>query len=256
MTNIKNERRSRRIGMASMANPCLRAMWFKFRWARITDLPVRVKRIFDLGHACEEILIASLRSAGVEITREQEEVPGWGGHIWGFIDGVASGVPEAPDTDHLWEGKSMNDRIFKTVKKNGVKKAKIDHYVQMQMYMGKKDLTRALYTAINKNDSEIYVERIKFNKPDYREYMLRGMDVIGHENPPPNLFQDPTKQACRWCDFAPICYDNEPILKSCRSCQHSDIEEDGKWSCGMTSKMLSIEEQEAGCGKYSLIEMK
>jgi hypothetical protein len=250
MVNAPMGRRSRRIGMATMGNPCLRAMWFKFRWARISPFPIRVQRIFDLGHACEDLVIDSLKAAGVEITREQEEVPGWGGHIWGFIDGVAMGVPEAPKTPHLWENKSSNDRIFKTIVKKGVKAAKLDHYVQMQMYMGKKDLTRALYTVINKNDSEIYVERIHFYESDYKEYMSRGMDVISHEVAPPNLFQDPNKQACKWCDFKPICYEGEEILKSCRSCVRVDIEEDGKWSCNLLSKELSIEEQEAGCDRY------
>jgi hypothetical protein len=215
-----------------------------------------VKRIFDLGHACEDILINSLEKAGVEISRQQEEVPGWGGHIWGFIDGVAKNVPEAPKTDHLWEGKSMNDRIFKTVKKKGVRSAKFEHYVQMQMYMGKKGLTRALYTAINKNDSEIYVERVRFSEPDYREYMSRGMDVVCHEIPPPNLFQDPNKQVCKWCDFASICYDGDPILKSCRTCKFVDIEDEGKWSCSKFKKELAIDEQELACPDYCQIEIR
>jgi hypothetical protein len=255
MTNIPTTRRSNRIGMASLGNPCLRAMWFKHRWARITDFPRRIIRIFDLGHACEEIVKKDMIDVGIVITDEQKEVPGWGGHIWGFIDGIAHKIPEAPKTPHLWECKSMNDRIFKTVVKKGVKKAKFDHYVQMQMYMGKLKMTRGIYTAINKNDSEIYVERVYFDEADYKEYMKRAMDVIAHENAPPNLFQDPNKQACKWCDFKPICYEGEAILKSCRSCRRVDIEDGGKWSCSLLNKTLTIEDQEAGCSQYTQLEI-
>ena len=242
--------------MASIANPCMRAMWFKFRWARISNFPRRVKRIFELGNACEEIVKQHLIDVGIRITDEQKPVPGWGGHVWGFIDGIADNVPEAPKTSHLWECKSMNDRIFKTVVKKGVKEAKLEHYVQMQLYMGKLKLTRGLYTAINKNDSTIYPERVYFNEFDYREYMLRGIEVVTHEQAPPNLFQDQTKQACKWCDFAAICYQGEPIQKSCRSCVHADIEEEGKWSCSHYGCELSFEVQHlTHCPKYKQLEI-
>jgi len=255
LTNIQSSRRSRRLGMASMANPCVRAMWFKFRWARITDLPRRVRRIFDLGTACEDIVIRDLEEVGLVITEQQKPVPGWAGHIFGYIDGIVLGVPEAPKTPHLWENKSANDRIFKTIKKSGVKRAKFEHYIQMMMYMGKLKLKRGLYTVINKNDSEIYPERIYFDESEYKEYMFRGMDMIGHETAPPNLFQDPNKQACKWCDFKPICYESQPILKSCRSCEFVDIEDDAGWSCRLLQKDLSIEEQEAACKNYKVLNI-
>jgi hypothetical protein len=236
--------------MASMANPCMRAMWFKYRWARITDFPRRIIRIFDLGSACEEIVKKDLIDLGLVITDEQKEVPGWIGHIWGFIDGIIMNVPEAPKTPHLWENKSMNDRIFKTVVKKGVKKAKFDHYIQMQMYMGELGLTRALYTAINKNDSEIYPERVYFSKTEFKEFKSRAREVIGYEDAPPNLLQVANKPPCQWCDFSPICYDGEPMLMSCRTCKRVDIEENGKWSCNLHNKFLTIKEQEAGCSSY------
>jgi hypothetical protein len=255
-TTVPRERRSRRIGMASMSNPCLRAMWFNFRWARESNLPTRVLRIFEMGHASEKIIIDALAKAGVVITRQQEFVEGWGGHIAGFIDGVATNVPGAEKTEHLFEAKSMNDRIYKTVVKHGLKKAKFEHYVQMTMYMGKLGLKRGLYVAINKNDSEMYTERVRYNEGDYKEYMSRGMDVICHEGAPPNLFQNPKSQACIWCDFKPICYEAEPILKSCRSCVKIDIEDEGKWSCSLLNEERTFEDQHNPCPHYQPVNTK
>ena len=255
-TTIKRERRSNRLGMAAIGNPCLRAMWLKFRWGREVELPRRVKRIFALGDACEIIVIDALKELGLEITDQQEEVAGWGGHIWGYTDGRITKVPGAEKTVHLLEVKSMNDRIFKTVKKDGVIEAKHEHYVQMTNYMGKLNLERALYCAINKNDSEIHTERIRFCKTDYKEFMSRGIDVISHEIAPPNLFQTETAQACKWCDFVPICYQGEPALKSCRTCVRVDIEDEGKWSCNLHQKELSFEEQQIGCDQYRPLEIK
>lgn len=247
-------RRSRRLGMASIADPCARKIWFRFRWARIGDITVRIKRIFDTGNLLENQVIDSLVAAGIDITDQQAAVEGWGGHIYGFIDGIAHNVPEAPKTPHLLEVKSMNNRNFTALKKYGIIESKHDHYVQMINYMGKKNLTRGLYVVINKDTSEIWCERVYFDKGIYKEYMGRAIDVVSHETPPPNLMNDPQKYACKFCDFSSICYGGEKMLKSCRTCTQVDIEDNGVWSCRRLEKNLTFEEQEKGCDFYAPIQ--
>ena len=143
-TLVNGGGRSRRLGMASLGDSCFRSMWFKFRWVRQGSLGRRINRIFSFGNACEDIAIKDLTEIGITITDQQLGVDGWGGHIYGKIDGIAHNVPEAPATPHLLEVKSMNDRNFQKLKKLGVVEAQPKHYVQMQMYMGKLKLTRAL----------------------------------------------------------------------------------------------------------------
>lgn len=257
MINISlapRERRSRRLGMASVADECARKVWFKFRWARVGDITMRIKRIFDTGNVLEEQVISSLEALGIEVTDKQKAVEGWGGHIFGYIDGIAHNVPEAPKTPHLLEVKSMNDKHFTAFKKYGLEETKREHLIQMTNYMGKLELTRGLYAAINKNTSEIWTERVYFDKALYKEFMGRAIDIVSHETPPPNLMNDSNKYICRFCDFNPICYGNEPLLKSCRTCTQVDIEDKGQWSCRRLNKQLTFEEQEKGCDYYSPIQ--
>lgn len=247
-------RRSRRLGMAAVADDCTRKVWFKFRWARLGDITVRIKRLFDDGNDIEQKVIKALESVGVIVTDKQKPIEGWGGHIFGFIDGVATNVPEAPKAQHLLEIKSMNAKNFANFKKHGLVESKHDHYVQMMNYMGKLKIDRGLYAAYNKDTSEIWTERVHFDQSVYRQYMGRAIDVVSHETPPPNVFNDPKKYACRFCDYSPICYEGEPMLKSCRSCASVDIEDKGVWSCRRLQKNLTFEEQEAGCQFYTAIQ--
>lgn len=254
-TSVESGKRSQRLGMATLGEPCFRAMWFKFRWVRTgTHIQRRIKRIFSTGDAFEKIAIADLISIGYVVTDQQKMVPGYGGHILGYIDGIVMNVIEAPKTPHLLEVKSMNDRNFQQVKKHGVEKAQNKHFYQTQSYMGKLDLTRTLYVAVNKNDSEVYVERIYFDQAKYKERMHRAIDVVSCEETPPNLFNNPKAKECMWCDFSPVCYDQLEYEKSCRTCSRVDIENDGKWSCSLLKKQLTYDEQVAGCNQYRRIK--
>ena len=250
---VEDEKRSQRLGMGSLGEKCTRKLWLKFRWARITSISRKISRLFDLGNSIEDRAIKDLEEIGITVTDKQKGLSGWGGHIYGKIDGIAHGVKEAPKTPHLLEVKSHNDRNYNNIVKKGIKEGKIEHYVQMMMYMGKEKLIRGLYLAINKNNSEAHIERIYYDEDDYREYMTRGMDVISHEVSPPNLFGDRNNQVCRFCDFVPICYDNDPYLKSCRTCTRCDIEDDGKWKCSLLNKQLTYEDQVNACDHYRQI---
>lgn len=252
---IIDGKRSQRLGMASLGDECVRRMWFGFRWAKEKQIITKIQRLFGFGDTIENILINDLESIGITVTDRQKWINGWGGHIAGKIDGIAHNVPEAPLTPHLLEVKSMNDANFNKLKRYGIIEAQPKHYVQCQMYMGKLDLTRALYIAMNKNTSEVFVIRIEYNKGAYNEYMQRAVDVVSHETAPPNLFGNINNMACKFCDYQNICYDGEPLLKSCRSCVRCDIEDDGKWSCSLLQKQLTYDDQVKACDNYRPISM-
>lgn len=249
-TLVDTGRRSQRLGMASLGAKCVRQLWLKFRWARIGSTSIKISRLFEMGNGVEAQVIKDLEALGVEITDRQAPVHGWGGHIFGFIDGIAHNVYEAPKTPHLLEVKSMNDRNFNALVSKGIKDSKLEHYVQCQMYMGKLRLTRTLYIAVNKNTSEAYAIRFEYDEVEYRFYMGRGMDVVGSETSPPNMINDEKNFACRFCDFVPICYGGEDYLKSCRTCVHVNLEDEGKWSCGKHNKQLTYQEQIDACDSY------
>tara|TARA_R110000744_G_scaffold196160_1_gene315336 strand:- start:6638 stop:7459 length:822 start_codon:yes stop_codon:yes gene_type:complete len=251
--NAPDGKPSKRLGMATIGEDCTRKMWFRFRWAKQGHFTRRIKRLFDIGHAYEDQVVASLNEAGIIVSDEQFMVLGWGGHIVGFMDGVVTGVKEAPETPHLLEVKSMNDRNFKQFKKKGIRKSHPKYYSQAQAYCGKKGLTRILFACINKNDSEIFTERLDYDQDHYKYVMGRGVDVVCSEIPPPNIIMDPTNFACKFCDYSDICYEGAKVQPTCRSCKYVDLENEGGWSCRLHKKDLSNDEQREGCNQYNPI---
>jgi len=251
--NAPQGRPSRRLGMSTLGEDCVRKMWYRFRWAKQGNITRRIQRLFDAGHLYEDQVIKSLVEAGMEVTDQQDMLLGWAGHIVGYIDGVVTNVPEAPKTPHLLEVKTMNDRNFKEFKKKGIQKSHPKYYSQAQAYCGKKKLTRILFACINKNDSELWTERLHFDDDHYRFIMNRGMDVVGSELAPPNVIADRGNFACRFCDYSDICYDGANAKQTCRSCKYADLENEGKWSCSLHEKDLSNEDQEKGCHHYITI---
>ena len=68
----------------------------------------RQLRIFERGSLEEERVIADLRRAGVEVSREQERFALAGGWLRGKIDAIGRGFLEAPKAEHVVEIKSMS----------------------------------------------------------------------------------------------------------------------------------------------------
>ena len=241
------------LGYSASGNPCKRALWYSFHWATYRSVPTRVQRIFNTGHIFEKFMTDSLKEAGITVYAEQLSIDGPHGHIKGHIDGMCLMIPGDPNTKDLLEMKTMNDRNFKDCIKRGVRFSKSAYYAQMQAYMGKLDLTKSLFMAYNKNTSEYYLEIIDFDKEYFKQIESKLLDVLYSEFPPekigPKTFFD-----CKYCDFYDICHKGAPIENNCRTCEHSNVEEKGAWSCSLTDEFLGEDEQFEGCSSWSKIE--
>jgi len=140
------------LGASILGDECERKLWYGFRWAFAPErFSGRMLRLFQTGHREEARIIEDLRRIpGAEVrdldfeTGAQWMVTFAGGHAGGHADGRMTGVPDAEAAEHLVEIKTHNDRSFKSLKKDGVEKAKPVHYAQMQIYMHGLGLTRAL----------------------------------------------------------------------------------------------------------------
>jgi hypothetical protein len=251
------EARSERpyLGASILGAECTRQLWYTFRWAYYAEPPQgRVLRLFDDGHREEARVIDELRRIGVEVFGAQSGFKELGGHLSGHIDGVASHVPEAPKTMHILEIKTHNDKSFKDLLRSRVKISKPQHYAQMMLYMHYLNYKRALYIAVNKNDSMIYSERIPYNAGEAGALVLRAATIIRADHAPPKLHEDPTRPsayACLWCASKSICHDNQPARRNCRTCISAtaiiDDSVEAKWHCNFWNKNLTLEEQAAGC---------
>jgi len=251
-------RRGNSLPMSQIGDSCSRRLWFGLHWVvKVQFIPLRVKNLLDTGTRAEDFIIADLERIGIQITKRQEEVAGFIGHARGFTDGRCINVPEAPKTEHLLEMKTHNEKNFKKLVKEGVKRGFPIHYAQCMRYMKGLKLTRCLYVGYNKNTSEYYIERIRYDASFANDLIRKEQTIISSPEAPLKMFE-PTWFECKFCDFRFVCHEGEPLDINCRTCEHSDLAEGGKWVCTiLVGELHEIPKdlQITGCECHKMIEV-
>lgn len=246
------------LGASVLGEECSRKLWYGFRWASAIQFPGRMLRLFRRGHKEEEWIVDDLKAAGMTVrevdpdTGEQYRFAAGDGHLGGSCDGLILGVPGAPKTWHVLEVKTANASSWKTLERDGVERAQPKHYTQMQVYMRKFKLTRALYVSVCKDDDRIYTERVRIDKVHADAAIRRGEDIIRMPNPPERISEDPAFFRCKFCDHAAHCQrgDYWTIERNCRTCVSSTPIADGKWRCEHHGRELRDMEP---CGAHLVI---
>lgn len=247
------------LGASELGVECERAAWFKYRWFKNSEFEPRMLRLFDHGKKEEQRVFDDLKNIGVQI--ESHDVNGnqyrfsaLDGNLTGSFDAAVKGLPENPEW-HVLEIKTHNDKSFKDLQKNGVKKSKYRHYVQMQVYMGFSDIPRACYFAVNKNDDDLYIQFIDFDKYFYSAMLEKAKRIINSNNPLAKIDERPSFFVCKMCEFNDVCHLGASFMKNCRTCVNSKPDKNGNWFCNLHKKILNVEEQLKGCDKYEAIKI-
>jgi hypothetical protein len=231
------EKFRRHLGASIIGRPCIRSLWYSFRWAKPAEFSARILRLFQRGHLEEDRFIDYLTRIGCKVWSHDADGNQFrfsfcGGHAGGSLDSVATGVPDVPkDRPCLCEYKTHNDKSFKMLQKKGVKNCKFEHYVQMQLYMSGFNLPYALYMAVNKNDDDLYLEIVTRNDTVANVYKKRAENIVYAETPPARLNESPGWWQCSWCDYKQICHTDAIATVNCRTCANSTPVADGDWSC-------------------------
>ena len=259
-TYKRNGRMSNRLGASIIGTECERALWYGFRWCAGPDFSGRMLRLFQRGHREEEVLVKNLRDIGYIVhevdpeTGYQFELTERRGHFVDYIDGCLLGVHEAPTTWHVLEMKTTNDKGYKALVKSGVEVAQPKHYAQCMAGMGLTGMTRALYISVNKNDDNIYTERIRYDAKFFKLLMAKAKRIIESPEPPERMSgAKPAFFKCKWCDFNSICFAEKMPGVNCRTCAFSTPIEGAEWCCEKTDTVLSAADQKAGCKKHCYI---
>jgi len=192
-------------------------------------------RLFETGDREEERIVANLRAIGVEVwevdpeTGRQINYTACGGHFGLSLDGIGIGFPES-SKPHTLEFKTMNDKSFAQTKMKGVRISKPVYWAQCQVGMHLADIDRCYFFAVNKNNDEIYAERIKRDRAEGAALISKAEMIVFDEKPPTRVADDPSKFACRFCSYIPICHGGELPEVNDRTDAHSTPERDGTWS--------------------------
>jgi hypothetical protein len=264
-----------RLGASIIGQPCERKLWYSFRQLAKRQVAGRLLRLFETGHLEEPRFIRELRGIGCTViekdatTGQQFEFTALGGHFVCHPDAVAIGIPEAPKTWHICEFKTMggteteSSKDFEKVSKEGVQKAKPEHYAQMMCGMGLAELDRALYLAKKKATDELYGERVRYDVSVFKGLMDRAERIIRSTNPLERCAQRSDDFRCRFCEYAELCWGTGPVAvplpcKTCRSCCHATPElDDGetwaRWSCAKHKLDLDLDDQKTGCSAHLLL---
>lgn len=250
------------LGASLIGRECSRELWLLFRWAIAPNHDGRLLRLFARGDIEENRFVEELRGIGATVlevdpdTGKQFRVTDHDDHFSGSCDGVCVKLPGDEGTWYLLEFKTSNDKQFGKLKIMGVQKTKPEHFAQMQVYMFKLGLTRALYMAANKNNDEIYTEVVELDEK-FAQGMIDKAGRIIYSPGMPVGFSSPRVPPCGWCNMKGLCHPDaveEPavIESNCRTCRHSEPVEDGQWFCNFHFTELPRDQQLQGCDDHDL----
>lgn len=249
------------VGASVIGRPCARSLWYAFRWVDKERFDGRMLRLFDTGHRAEPRFVADLRNIGVTVyevdpqSGKQFGFSDHGGHAKGHMDGAAMNVPGGGKKWHVLEFKTHSAKSFAALKRDGVRKAKPEHFEQMNWYMGQSGMDRALYLAVNKDDESLYSERVEFDPVAYEQVQVKFQAVIFSPLPPRRISDDPKYYLCNWCPFNAVCHQHKGVQKTCRTCIHAtpEREGDGRWSCAKHGPEIPVEGQRTGCADHLVL---
>lgn len=241
------------LGGSVVGHTCKRFVFYSFRWAYLNKIEAKLNRIFRIGDAIETILVKELAEIGIEVKYSQQQVGGYKGHGGGSTDGRAWIDGE----EHLFEAKSMNHTNFLEMQRKKCEESKPQYYNQTQIYMGKLGLKKTLFICMDKNTSDIYIEIIKFDEYTYEMLLAKEEEVIDavHINTFPRISNNPSWYQCKFCDAKEVCHGGGMPVVSCRTCQHVQIHDEGKWACGLYEEWLDTAAQEKACDDWAVSEM-
>jgi len=214
-----------RVGVA-----CERALQFEFTATpkdEGADFSGRTLRIFAIGHALEDLAIAWLRSAGLDLfTRKGNRPDGdqfgfsaAGGRLRGHVDGIIAGGPATLGlrVPALWECKTMNAKNWRACVKDGVVRSKPVYAAQIALYQAYMESSvpgisaaPALFTAINKDTAELHHELVPFNA-DFAQRMsdkaVRILAATDAGEMLPRFTRTRDHFECRFCSWAARCWE-------------------------------------------------
>lgn len=207
------------LGASRLGVECERALQFEYVKAPVDhgrDTQGRMLRIFERGHVMEDCMVAWLRDAGFDLRTRKHDGEQFGfsdahGRLRGHVDGVIVGGPEGFSYPALWENKCLGAKSWRELETKGLAVSKPVYAAQVALYQAHLQLHEhpALFTAINADSMDIYVELVPFDAALAQRMTDRAVKVIDATEAGeqlPRSFQEPTHFECRMCAWQDRCW--------------------------------------------------
>jgi hypothetical protein len=111
----------------------------------------------------------------------------------------------------LWECKSASDKKFNEFVRKGVAEANPVYAAQIAIYQAYMDLAEnpCVFTVLNKNTSEIYIEMVPFNGELAQATSDKAVQILKATQANdmlPRVAQNDDYFVCKWCEFRNTCW--------------------------------------------------
>lgn len=198
----------RRLGLSQAGHACARFLWYTHRGYDQPGIDGRTLRLFKLGEILEAQTIADLHACGFKVHSRQlpVEITYNGTTLTGSIDGIIEGLIESPATPHLFEHKTASKKKYDELTKKNYRTWNETYFWQVQFYMLGLGIKRAAIFVYCKDDSRLYMERIKLEKESAISRLQRVFDAILQVSPPERLCPRADFFSAKWCPYYSECF--------------------------------------------------
>lgn len=226
------------LGASQIGDPCERKLQYSYSQTPKDpkrEFTAKQLRIFATGHHVEDMTAGAMdgesdkmwKNIAAEFMTDagfvlERFVPGTkppkqfgfsalGGKFKGHTDGRLIAGPPVPALEYPagWECKGLNQKNWSKVKKHGVREVAPVYYGQLQTYIPYMELPQFLFTAFNKNTSELHHEIIGLDSREAQSLSDKAVRIIEHTesgNLLPRIASNPDFYLCLQCDWPERCW--------------------------------------------------
>jgi len=207
------------LGASMLGKACSRAIQYEFVGApkdEGKEFDGQTLRIFAAGHLFEDLLIKWFKSASFDLRTVGSDGHQFGfsmagGKISGHSDGKFVGGAACMSYPALWECKSLKNKSWTDTVKKGVALSKPIYAAQIALYQAYLNLTEnpAIFSAINKDTSEIYHELVPFNAELAQRISDKAVNILKateHGEQMPRGFSSEDHFECKMCSYKNRCW--------------------------------------------------
>lgn len=208
------------LGASAIGDACPRRVQFEYAGAPREKpfAPVTLRK-FDVGHGFEELAAGWFIDAGFELsrwnakTRQPHGFSQMDGRFKGHVDGVFIAGPDIAGLGYpaLWECKSVGNKTFNAIAKQGLATARPVYADQVAIYQAYLGLTEnpCVFTITNTDTCEQLHLLIEYDAGRAQAASDRAVRIVeateaGELLPRPFAKSDHFE--CKWCPFAARCW--------------------------------------------------
>lgn len=215
-----NEERRQYLGASMIGDPCVRKIWYEYNNYPREEISHIGLMAAQSGYFAEEITAKRLNSIeGIDLITHDADgnqigFKAFDGEFAGHVDGIITGLLQAPKAKHIWEHKDKDHKKFNDFKntkekfgeKNTLANWDIRYFAQAQIYMHYLHIDRHYMTVSYAGGRKYDSCRTEYQPEQAEMYIDRAEKILNATAEPPRISDKKDFYQCRWCQFKDVCH--------------------------------------------------